>query len=53
MAKEIIRNAVAAVQKERSCPCASAMQYAIITSPSVIPRETKDKLAPIVGKYLK
>jgi 5'-methylthioadenosine phosphorylase len=53
MAKEIIRNAVSAVQVARSCPCASAMQYAVITNPAVIPRETKDKLAPIVGRYLK
>jgi 5'-methylthioadenosine phosphorylase len=52
MAKEIIRNAVAAVQAGRSCPCATAMQHAIITNPEVIPRETRERLAPIVGRYL-
>jgi len=52
MAKNIIRHAVAAIGTKRTCPCASAMQYAIITDKSVIPSETKQKLAPLVGKYL-
>lgn len=52
MAKNIIRNAVARIGTERSCGCNSAMQYAVITDRSVIPIETKEKLAPIVGKYL-
>ncbi len=52
MAKNIIRQAVASIAAERSCACGSAMQYAIITDKSVIPAETKEKLAPIVGKYL-
>ncbi|MBT0662848.1 S-methyl-5'-thioadenosine phosphorylase [Geobacter pelophilus] len=52
MAKNIIRNAVGQVTMERSCPCATAMQYAVITDRKVIPESTKQKLAPIVGKYL-
>lgn len=52
MAKNIIRNAVAEIGGERGCPCASAMQYAIITDRSVIPEATKQKLAPLVGRYL-
>jgi len=52
MAKNIIRHAVAEISAERGCPCASAMQYAIISDRSVIPEATKQKLAPIVGKYL-
>jgi 5'-methylthioadenosine phosphorylase len=52
MAKNIIRHAVSDISAERSCPCANAMQYAIITDKSVIPAETKQKLDLIVGKYL-
>jgi 5'-methylthioadenosine phosphorylase len=52
MAKNIIRQAVADITAERTCPCGSAMQYAVITDRSVIPAETKERLAPIVGKYL-
>ncbi len=52
MAKNIIRHAVADIDAERRCPCATAMQYAIITDRSVIPAETRQKLFPIVGKYL-
>lgn len=52
MAKNIIRQAVSEISGERNCPCASAMQYAIISDRSVIPEATRQKLAPIVGKYL-
>jgi 5'-methylthioadenosine phosphorylase len=52
MAKNIIRHAVAKIASERSCPCATAMQYAVITNPAVIPAATKERLAPLIGKYL-
>lgn len=52
MAKNIIRHAVADIAGERSCPCASALRYAIISDPKVIPRETRQNLDPIIGKYL-
>jgi len=52
MAKNIIRHAVADISADRSCSCGSAMQYAIITDKAVIPAETKQKLEPIIGKYL-
>lgn len=52
MAKNIIRNAVATIGGDRQCPCATAMQYAIITDRKVIPESAKQQLAPIVGKYL-
>src|SRR5512138_2790343 len=53
MAKNIIRHAVTGVVGERTCPCASAMAYAVITDPAVIPAATKQNLAPIIGKYIK
>ncbi len=52
MAKNIIRLAVADLAAARTCACGSAMRHAVITDRSVIPAETKEKLAPIVGKYL-
>ncbi|QEM69967.1 S-methyl-5'-thioadenosine phosphorylase [Geobacter sp. FeAm09] len=53
MAKEIIRHAVAAIDgREQSCPCGSALRYAIISDRSVIPAETKQNLELLIGKYL-
>ena len=52
MAKNIIRRAVADLAAARTCDCGSAMRHAVITDRSVIPAETKEKLSPIVGKYL-
>jgi hypothetical protein len=36
----------------RTCECARALATAIITRPEVVPVATKEKLRPIVGKYL-
>ena len=52
MAKNIIRQAVSDISIERTCACGSAMQYAIITDKAVIPADTKQRLQPIVGRYL-
>ncbi len=52
MAKSIIRHAVAEIADERGCPCASALRYAIISDPKVIPAETRQGLEPLIGKYL-
>lgn len=52
MAKGIIREAVGMIGGERACPCATALQYAIISDKSVIPEQTKKDLDIIVGKYL-
>ncbi|MBI1920458.1 MAG: S-methyl-5'-thioadenosine phosphorylase [Geobacter sp.] len=52
MAKNIIREAAGMIGGERACPCATAMQYAIISDKSVIPAQTKKDLDLIVGKYL-
>ena len=37
---------------ERDCECGSTLAMALITQRDLIPAETKEKLAPIVGKYL-
>jgi 5'-methylthioadenosine phosphorylase len=51
-AQQVIAEAVARLPFERSCECASALKYAIITRPDAILAEVKRELAPIVGKYL-
>jgi 5'-methylthioadenosine phosphorylase len=52
MAKNIIRHAVAGIAEERSCACASAMQYAVITERRAIPERAKADLDILIGKYL-
>jgi 5'-methylthioadenosine phosphorylase len=52
VAQEIITGAVARLPYERSCECASALKYALVTRPEVVPEQLKRELAPIVGKYL-
>ena len=51
MAKNIIRLAVAEISNDRGCPCASAMQHAVITDKKMIPEEAKQRLAPLIGRY--
>ena len=51
-AAKVVRFAVANLPRERTCPCASSLQFAILTNPDVIPEETKAKLDLLIGKYL-
>jgi len=51
-AQQVIANAVAKLPYERTCECASALKYALITRPDAIPERVKKDLAPLVGKYL-
>jgi 5'-methylthioadenosine phosphorylase len=37
---------------ERTCPCATALQNAIITHAERIPMDIRKDLYPIIGKYL-
>src|SRR5690349_4991647 len=51
-AQQVIANAVEHLPFDRTCECASALKYAIITRPDAVPDETRRTLAPIIGKYL-
>jgi len=53
VAKEVIKRAVALVPAERDCPCATALQNAIITSPEYIPEKLKADLRLLIGKYIR
>jgi 5'-methylthioadenosine phosphorylase len=51
-AQHIIASAVDRLPYERSCECASALKYALITRPEAVPEHVRTELAPLVGKYL-
>jgi 5'-methylthioadenosine phosphorylase len=52
-AQQVIAHAAESLPIARTCECAHALATALITRPDVIPAATKDKLRPIVGKYLR
>jgi 5'-methylthioadenosine phosphorylase len=51
-AQQVIADAVDQLPFVRTCECATALKYAIITRPDAVPSETRKALAPLVGKYL-
>jgi len=52
LSKEIIAEAVKNIPAERKCPCANALETAVITDPEVIPEATRKRLDLLLGKYL-
>jgi len=48
----VVREAVAAMPKERTCKCGSALAHAILTDRAKIPPLTRERLKLIAGKYL-
>jgi 5'-methylthioadenosine phosphorylase len=50
-AQTIIMQTIADLQNTRTCQCADALKYALITDRAVAPAETKKKLECIVNKY--
>jgi len=55
MSQEVVRQMLQRVGEEhsRDCVCAEALKYSLITERSMIPAETREALAPIIGKYIK
>lgn len=51
-AKEILRIFLRKLPLERKCNCKDSLKNAIVTSPENIPQHVKDKLKPIIGKYI-
>jgi hypothetical protein len=51
-AREIVRALAARLPDPAASPASSALQYAILTAPELISKETRAALAPLVGKYL-
>jgi len=53
LAQEVIERTAPHVPPTRSCPCSTALQQAIITSPELIPDAAKERLGLLIGPYLK
>jgi len=53
-AKALVRKAVASLPEGPvgACECADALRGAIVTKPAFISRESRDRLKPLIGKYL-
>jgi 5'-methylthioadenosine phosphorylase len=51
-AQRIIAGAVERLPFDRTCECATALKFALITRPDAIPPAIAAELAPIVGRYL-
>ena len=51
-AAKVVKAAVAAMPRERTCACATAAQFAVLTQPDAIPEAAKEKLKLLFGKYL-
>ena len=50
-AARVVKAAVAALPHERTCACATAAKYAVLTAPDAIPEAAKQKLKLLFGKY--
>lgn len=50
--KRILQRVVPRLSETRTCACGLALKDAILTTNEAIPQETKERLAPLVGKYL-
>ena len=51
-AREIIRKALPRLSGERNCACATALKDALVTTGESIPEATRQRLAPLIGKYI-
>jgi 5'-methylthioadenosine phosphorylase len=54
-AARVVRATVASLppsSESRTCPCATAAKYAILTQPAAIPAATRERLSLLFGKYL-
>ncbi len=50
--KRLLKTVVSKVIRPRTCECASALQYAILTDRKLVPPKVKKDLKPLIGKYL-
>ncbi len=51
--KQLIKNALPGLVRQRSCECASAARFAVMTNPKAFNKATRKKLDLIIGKYHK
>jgi len=51
-AQEIIRRTVSALPSDRTCGCGQALAGAIMTEKSLWPKDTVNRLLPLLQKYI-
>ena len=51
-AQRALRTLAAGLSDERACGCGGALAAAIVTNPAHVGAEARERLAPIIGKYL-
>jgi 5'-methylthioadenosine phosphorylase len=53
MGQETVRRAVAMLaDRSPGCECADALRYALLTDPAAVPEATRERLRPLIGRYL-
>ena len=52
-ARKVLRAAVRRLPIPRGCECATALKYALVTAPELVPEALKRELEPILGRYMK
>jgi 5'-methylthioadenosine phosphorylase len=52
-ARAVLQAAVRRLPIPRECECASALRYALVTPPELVPEAVKRELEPIVGRYMR
>lgn len=52
IAQQAIHNLARDLSKQRNCDCGHALKDALITNPTSIPEETREKLSLLVDRYL-
>ena len=50
--QSILRRLIPSIREERPCVCGDALRNAIVTSKENVPRETLERLGPIVSRYI-
>lgn len=53
VSQEVVRLALRRLPAQRQCPCPHALREALVTPLERVPEATKERLAPIIGKYVK
>ncbi|MGD8813894.1 MAG: S-methyl-5'-thioadenosine phosphorylase [Anaerolineales bacterium] len=52
LAQRAIMHLLETLPEERDCDCKSALEFALITQPDRVSKETRERLALLVGRYL-
>jgi len=53
MAKRVLKAGVRRLPTPRDCECSTALKFALVTQPALVPERVKSELAPIIGRYMK